>query len=248
MLAATVCLSNSVNLEQEPVEGSLGTSCHGSCWFDSKGLGDREAPYGRRFNRVDLDQTSVASGLPTGPPGNARPWVLRLNAAGGGWGRQTAPPEAGRFPLDGERPGNGTTGNGTTQGARRGDGRSAVGRLGEVMPSPCTDAAGGKGPRAMDRAAKRGRSLERRRRGKRQACEPPLQKVQAYYSRVRAGGQGWGRASRPAGLQLSASRGSVSHCWLRRALAHHDFVVLEAVQGLREAVTEGKLQGQCLRV
>ena len=159
----------------------------------ARALGDREAPHGRRFNRVDLGQPREAPGLPTGPPGNARPWVLRLKAAGWGWGRQTAPPEAGRFPLAGERPGNGATGNGTTQGGRRGDGRPAVGRLGEVMPSPWTDAAGGKGPRAMDRAAKRGRSLERRRRGKRQACEPPLQKVQAYYSRFRAGGQGWER-------------------------------------------------------
>ena len=186
------CATPGTQCRSQPKDPS-GRCVTGVVALVARALGDREATYGRRFNRVDLDQPRVASGLPTGPAGNARPSVLRLKAAGWGSGRQTAPPEAGRFPLDGERPGNGTTGNGTTQGGRRGDGRSAVGRLGEVMPSPWTDAAGGKGPRAMDRAAKRGRSLERRRRGKRQACEPPLQKVQAYYSRVRAGGQGWER-------------------------------------------------------
>jgi hypothetical protein len=180
VLAATASLRKPSIPEREPAEGFLRPACHRRCWLD------RKSPVrSRSATRATLatvrTSSSPASSLACQPAHtvNARPSVLRLKAAAWGWGWQTAPPEAARFPLERERPGSGTTGNGTrgnrmtgdgmTAVGMRGDGRPVGGRFAEVMPSLWTDAAGGKGPRAMDRAAKRGRSPERRRRGKRQA-------------------------------------------------------------------------------
>ena len=170
MLAATASLRKPAIPEREPAEGFLRPACHRRCWLDRKGsVRSRSATRATRATVKTSSSPASPLACQAAHTVNARPSVLRLKAAAWGWGWQTAPPEAARLPVEEVWPGCESTGNRTTGDGMRGDGRPAGGRLAEVMPSPWTDAAGGKGPRAMDRAAKRGRSPERRRRGKRQA-------------------------------------------------------------------------------